>query len=177
MAKIKQPKQQSVQNRSLYSRINYLYQAATYLNGTSKVDEEATTNLGADEEHVARSQAKGEKPAEGVVKQAVSRQLLTDMRATSLKTLIRLSPAIKQTVCKYCDTLMVQGQTCTSVIENKSKGGRKPWADILVITCKTCGGMRRFPVHSPRQKRRPARPQDIQHSQTGAVMIAQPATG
>ncbi|RYP86163.1 hypothetical protein DL769_000775 [Monosporascus sp. CRB-8-3] len=64
---------------------------------------------------------------------------------------------MKHTICKYCDTLLVEGHTSTSFVENQSKGGKKPWADVLVVKCNTCGGLKRFPVQAPRQKRRPIR--------------------
>ncbi|KAK7394054.1 hypothetical protein QQX98_013162 [Neonectria punicea] len=79
------------------------------------------------------------------------------MRAVSLKAQIRQSPALKRTICKFCDTLLIEGQTCSSTVENDSKGGRKPWADLLTIRCKTCGNAKRYPVNAPRQKRRSLR--------------------
>lgn len=30
--------------------------------------------------------------------------------------------------------------------ENKSKGGKKPWAEIIVVECRGCKAMKRFPV-------------------------------
>lgn len=31
-------------------------------------------------------------------------------------------------------------------MENNSKGGRKEWCDVLVVECKGCGAVKRFPV-------------------------------
>lgn len=87
----------------------------------------------------------------------MSRHAISDMRAMSLKTLIRQSPDLKRTICKFCDTLRIEGKTCRSVVENSSKGGQKPWADVLSIECRTCGHVKRYPVNAPRQKRRPVR--------------------
>lgn len=87
----------------------------------------------------------------------MSHRLLADFRSVSLKSQIRVSPAMKRSICKFCDTLLVEGQTCTSTVENTSKGGRKPWADVLVIKCHTCHHVKRFPVNAPRQQRRPLR--------------------
>jgi len=39
----------------------------------------------------------------------------------------------------------VPGTTCTHRVENKSKGGKKKWADVLVVECQ-CGMVKRFPV-------------------------------
>lgn len=175
MAKAKQPKQQSVQNRPLYSRISYLYQAATYLGSTTDGRIKVAADLAAaDHENGNTTVESSETAPERNVRQSMSRHLLTDMRATSLKTLIRLSPSMKRTICKYCDTLLIESQTCTSVVENKSKGGKKPWADLMVITCNTCGGAKRFPVHGSRQKGRPARFQVKQDIPFDTATTAQP---
>ncbi|ORY67367.1 RNAse P Rpr2/Rpp21/SNM1 subunit domain-containing protein [Pseudomassariella vexata] len=154
----------SVQNRPIYSRLSYLYQAAAHLGSASndqKID--ATTKQAL--EDGAHSTASQTQKSESHVKQAMARNLLKELRAISHKTQIRISPAIKHTICKSCDTLLVEGDTCTSTVENKSKGGKKPWADVLVVKCKTCGGVKRFPVQAPRQKRRPHREAKAQEEQ------------
>jgi ribonuclease P protein subunit RPR2 len=140
MAKAKKPAR-TVENRPIYSRISYLYQAAAYLAAAGEDQQKPNSPL----------------DAKNCPQQAMSRRLVTDMRSTSLKTQIRLAPALKHTICKFCDTLLVGGDTCTSVVENQSKGAKKPWADVLVLTCQTCGGLKRFPLNAARQKRRPLR--------------------
>ncbi len=155
-----------VHNRALYSRASFLYQAAALCAETQQPQQDAPS--------VTEPQA----PAQGRVSpsggvhgngsegrgrgrqaplQGMSRHLLTDLRSVSLKTMIRLTPGIKRTICKYCDTLLMEGKTCTSTVENQSKGAKKPWADVLVITCNTCGGAKRFPVAAPRPPRKTAR--------------------
>ncbi|KAI5867578.1 RNAse P Rpr2/Rpp21/SNM1 subunit domain-containing protein [Durotheca rogersii] len=148
MAKSKS--QGSVPNRPIYSRISYLYQAAACM--ATRSGQEASRD-------VARGPEGSGDPAAAASRggRAFSRQLLADMRATSLKSQIRLSPDLKRTVCKFCDSFLVEGKTSSSVVENNSRGGKKPWADVFVIKCHTCGGVKRFPLHAPRQKRRPLR--------------------
>ena len=87
----------------------------------------------------------------------LSRQLLAHLRAVSLRSQIKLTPAMKHTMCKRCNLLLIPGSTSTSYIENKSSGGRKPWADVLITTCTACGTSKRFPVGSKRQVRRESR--------------------
>lgn len=137
----------SVPNRPIYSRISYLYQAAAYLANQSELKEPNSDTHGPQPTRKEKSDAK----------RAISRRFITDLRSASLKSQIRLSPAMKQTICKFCDSLLVEGETSSAAIENQSKGGKKPWADVLVITCHTCGGMKRFPVQASRQKRRSIR--------------------
>ncbi|KAI1819691.1 Rpr2-domain-containing protein [Xylaria intraflava] len=146
----------SVPNKHLYSRLSYLHQAAAFLGSQvaiTKASESKPDGLGGDFKN------KAERLAANQLRLKFAGHLLTELRATSLKSQIRLSPAIKHTTCKFCDTLLIEGETSTSLVENKSKGAKKPWADILVVKCNTCGGVKRFPVQAPRQKRRPQREQ------------------
>ncbi|RGP61418.1 rnase p rpr2 rpp21 subunit domain-containing [Fusarium longipes] len=153
MAKAKENK--SVQNRIIYSRASYLYQAASYLAkhhsliGQDGVSKSSTIAQG----HSASATTKTEQK----VLQNLSRQAVADLRAVTQKAQIRQSPAIKQTICKFCDTLQIEGDTCTSTVENASRGGRKPWADVLTIRCTICGNVKRYPVSAQRQKRKALR--------------------
>ncbi|ROW10289.1 hypothetical protein VMCG_01903 [Cytospora schulzeri] len=167
MAKKKAP---AIQQRAMYSRMSFLYQAATCMaiidagNSESAKSTQTTPPAAADSDAHMEDGHKddykvginhdGNPPP---TTQALSRKLLTDLRSVTLKTQIRMNSDIKRTICKYCDTLLVEGQTCTSTVENQSKGGRKPWADLLTIKCHTCSQTRRYPVNAPRQKRRPLR--------------------
>ncbi|KUI74475.1 Ribonuclease P protein subunit rpr2 [Cytospora mali] len=169
MAKKKAP---GVQNKPMYSRISFLYQAAAYLAaeaGKPGLGSTQTTPLAAtcSDVHMEYDGHKDDTNHDGnaaqtQATQALSRSLLNDLRSVTLKNQIRITPDIKRTICKYCDTLLVEGQTCTSTVENKSKGGRKPWADVLTIKCHACGRQKRFPVNASRQKRRPLRVADQQ---------------
>ncbi|KAF5023501.1 hypothetical protein F66182_4452 [Fusarium sp. NRRL 66182] len=149
MAKAKE--QKSVQNRIIYSRASYLYQAALYLAKQQLYDGQTSLpSSSAEQEHGASAVTVDEQKA----LQNMSRQVVSTLRAVTLKSQIRQSPAMKQTICKFCDTLQIEGTTCTTTLENASKDGRKPWADILTIQCKTCGNVKRYPVSAPRRKRR-----------------------
>lgn len=86
-----------------------------------------------------------------------SRKLVSELRSVSLKTQIRLSPQIKHSICKSCSTILIDGLTCSNLIENKSKGSKKPWADILIKRCHVCDSVKRFPISTQKQERREAR--------------------
>ena len=187
MVQDKAKAQKGLAQKHVHSRISYLYQAATYLTNVadqshartsftkdgvikeSKPSAELQCAVAAPKaasdnalpilpiEHEKRM-PKIDPKAESVVKDsALSRQLVVHLRAISLKSQIRLSPAMKHTICKRCDSLLVPGSTSTSYLENNSRRGRKPWADILVTTCTACGAAKRFPVGAKRQGRRESR--------------------
>ncbi|KAI0097976.1 RNAse P Rpr2/Rpp21/SNM1 subunit domain-containing protein [Nemania sp. FL0031] len=169
MAKTKTPG--SVPNRHLYSRLSYLHQAAAFLgsqvgnthNPKSKPSPSNRLENGTPPVDTPKYSAPDQ------LRLNLARHLLTDLRATSLKSQLRLSPAIKHTICKFCDTLLIEGETSTSIVENKSKGCKKPWADVLVVKCNTCNGVRRFPVQAPRQKRRSQREQLLANASKDSI--------
>ena len=144
-------------NSALHSRVAYLYQAATYLATQNQ------SNNSRPRREVSDSQAMSidtretiEQSKLATAHQSSARSLVSDLRGVSGKVLIRMSPGIKRTICKNCDTILIEGSTCLVEVENKSKGGRKEWADVLVRKCNTCGCTRRYPL-GERQKRRPHR--------------------
>jgi len=147
----------STPNKSLHSRVSYLYQAATYL---ATQQQHSKENSSTDTRNEASSMTEIE-PISGISLQPAARHLVSDLRDVSLKVQIRMSPDMKHSICKICSTVLIEGSSCTSEVENKSKGGKKPWADVLVRRCNACGSAKRFPTAAARQKRRPYRtPQD-----------------
>ena len=75
-----------------------------------------------------------------------ARHLLSQLRSVSLKSQIRLTPDVKHSICKRCHSMLISGLTSSQFIQNASRSGQKPWANILVVTCDFCGAMKRFPV-------------------------------
>ena len=155
--------------KHLHSRISYLYQAAIYLSGTTGKAQTCESNSDKEKQLVnnhgeaaGMSEAASEQSLPIAPLQAQSgalpRHLLTHLRAVSLKGQIRLSPNMKHSICKRCDLLLVPGNSATTHMENKSRGGKKSWADVLVITCNACGTAKRYPVGAKRQFRKEKRP-------------------
>ena len=150
-----------VQNKAIYSRVSFLQQAAVLLSATP-TQSQSEGHLDAAGTGTGVS---GHNP-KSLSLQGLGRRLVTDLRSVSLKTRIRLSPAVKQTICKFCDSVLIEGKTCTSTIENRSKGGRKPWADMLVRRCHACKKEKRHPVSAPRPKRKTERGEAVDKEET-----------
>lgn len=83
----------------------------------------------------------------------LARVYVSHLRGVSLKSQLRLPVEVKHSFCKRCDTLLVPNVNCTHEIRNDSHGRRKPWADVLVIRCTTCGTEKRFPQTEKRSKK------------------------
>lgn len=177
----------SVPQRHINSRISYLYQAATYLIensiGQQRIQDVCTdskkgsaglnngprqgkwvaeysseypkANMTSGEGEVGMAERVFSLPLSDTV--GLPRHLLSHVRAVSKKSQIRLSPTIKRSICKRCDVLLVPGSTSVARTENRSHGGRKPWADVLVTICNVCGTTKRCPVGAKRLPRRSQR--------------------
>jgi len=150
MAKSKAAK--GVAQKHIHSRISYLHQIATYLHAVKAPE---LTGEQGDMPSIAGPGLADltDGKASAIRDQAQARYLLNQVRGISLKATLRLSPALKHTICKRCDTLFIAGQTCTQEIQNDSKEGRKPWADVLVLKCKTCNTVKRFAIGIDRKHR------------------------
>ncbi|KAK5942078.1 hypothetical protein PMZ80_006031 [Knufia obscura] len=136
MAKEKKAKG-SMPNKNVHLRLSFLHQAASYLAHNAGGPAELRGN----EETDANSRSvKRPRPHT-----AQTRHLLSHMKGVSRKSVIRLQKDVKRTVCKGCDQLL-DDQSSTRTVENKSKGGAKPWASVLVVKCNTCGTAKRFPT-------------------------------
>jgi ribonuclease P protein subunit RPR2 len=144
MAKSKTPKSGSgIPQKHLHSRISYLKQAAIYLAFAQQIKSERPkipANHPARRSHSAPSQEGSQSMY------AQSRNLLSQLRAVSLKSQIRLASDLKHSFCRRCATPLLPGVSTRTSITNRSHRGEKPWADVLVITCGFCGATRRFPI-------------------------------
>ena len=167
--------------KHLHSRISFLYQAAGYLTSVQQVSQNsALQSIGIDlavfkpiiqaspedsspkstsiYSECSSSQDPNTKPPTDAENSHTSARglglacrLTSHLQAVSLKGQIRLSPAVKHSICKKCHAFLIPGSTMSSLIENKSRGGKKPWADVLVQRCNSCGATKRFPVGMKRQ--------------------------
>ncbi|KAK7536455.1 RNAse P Rpr2/Rpp21/SNM1 subunit domain-containing protein [Phyllosticta citribraziliensis] len=156
-----------VPNKHLHSRISYLYQAACHLSSQdsstagsgraseldSSTDNQVITTADEENQDIIWSSDSAAFPP------GLSHHLISHLQSVSRKTQIRLSQDVKRSICKRCSTVLIPGKTSTSRIENLSRGGRKPWADVLVIKCEVCETQKRFPVGAKRQPKKKDRPQ------------------
>jgi ribonuclease P protein subunit RPR2 len=142
-------KVKGVPNKHLHARTTFLYQAATYLTLHSGLRPAASSQV---EDFTLDGPS------------SLALELGSQMHTVSRKGQVRLSAELKRSICKCCNTILIPGRTATQTIENDSKGGKKPWADILVIACTSCGSIKRFPVGARRQKRKTERSNKAENS-------------
>lgn len=140
MAKDKPSKPKGIPNKHLHARTTFLYQAATYLTLQTTKNTETETK-----DSVSPESSLPQQPS------PLALQLGADLHTVSRKAQLRLSVDLKRSMCKSCNAVLVPGRTATQEIENQSKGGKKPWADVLVVSCGRCGSKKRMPVGAKRQ--------------------------
>ncbi|KAI0996855.1 hypothetical protein K3495_g11328 [Podosphaera aphanis] len=159
MAKGKLSKRDTtVPNKALHSRISFLYQAAVHF---ASLNQSEPNTVMRKDQNIVESPRHERKSNMPTAIYPLSRRWVSDLRHISLKAQIRMAPALKHTMCKSCNTILIDGSTCTIKLENKSKNGSKPWADVLIKECTVCATVARFPVSAPRQKRRPLRSSEL----------------
>lgn len=129
------------------ARMTYLHKAAIYLQSHPKAETNTATQNTANK---TLDDNQSESKARSSLQATIPRQYITQMRSIAQKTQQRLSQETKRGFCKRCDLLLIPGETCTEEIQNESKGRRKPWADVLLVCCKACETVKRFPQNQKR---------------------------
>ncbi|KAI5962463.1 uncharacterized protein KGF55_003539 [Candida pseudojiufengensis] len=75
----------------------------------------------------------------------LSRGYNRNLDLISKKTVSKISPSLKRTVCKRCHTLLIPGLTMSMRIENLSRK-QNPQNDVFVTKCLQCSKLKRYPI-------------------------------
>ncbi|KAI8994007.1 RNAse P Rpr2/Rpp21/SNM1 subunit domain-containing protein [Trametes punicea] len=149
-----------VANRDIIQRINFLYQASTYLNSISQALPPGAEDVVTLPQTVKRKDTlKKRKPQIRHPKNTaeLSRSYIGTMRIIGQKTMVRMDPTLKRTLCKGCDTVLLPGLTATVRVRPLPSHG-----EAVYHTCLTCRTTRRIPAppvlvsESPLPDSRPA---------------------
>ncbi|KAL3429825.1 RNAse P Rpr2/Rpp21/SNM1 subunit domain-containing protein [Aspergillus tetrazonus] len=143
-------------NGYVRARINYLYNAAAYLQSKAAgaLEDVATQNEVMSDANTASPKAK--RPRSDCRDECalqVARLCISQMRGVSQKSQLRLPIEQKRSFCKRCDTLLIPGTSCIEETRNPSRGARKPWAEVRIVRCNICGTEKRFPQTDKRSRK------------------------
>jgi len=146
-------------NKQLQARLSYLDRASRYL-AREQYAQTAQVDTGMDDRNdvVDTEQHRG-----------LSQLLTSHLRAVSLKGQIRLPKELKHSFCKVCEARLIDTVNCDIMMENLSKGGKKPWVDVKVIRCRLCGTSKRFPIGAKRQTKQSARSRSIKEEEASRM--------
>ncbi|EQL31857.1 hypothetical protein BDFG_05904 [Blastomyces dermatitidis ATCC 26199] len=205
MAKAKTQRGGGAGQNHIRVRVAFLYRASTYLqsasvsnlsakcitnrtiqgsNHGSPTQEQAQGSETVPNDKTSTTDATGEskqphpQPTQHVPVSKLSRQLASQLRGVSLKSQLRLSRDIKRSICKCCDSLLIPNSTCVETVENASRGGseKKPWADVRVVRCNSCGYTKRYPQTEKRSLKLAERKRLKEVGDDGRTVTSQPTT-
>ncbi|XP_078074034.1 ribonuclease P protein subunit p21 [Mustelus asterias] len=98
-----------VKDKEAFQRLNFLYQAAHCVLAQNPENEE------------------------------LARFYCYTQRTISKRLVLRQDPSVKRTICKCCSSLLLPGQTATTVRQ------RKRGQQMTIVRCLSCGLTKRFP--------------------------------
>ena len=168
-------------NKHLRARMSYLFDAASYLRKMNQSVRNGPGNQASSDNVLANVSGNGgsthvrnERSDDGedgtsarlpatstssfTSKVSADQCLVSQIRSVSNKANVRIELKLKHQMCKRCNTVLAPGITSIESKENRSKGGKKPWATVKVTHCTVCGTSRRFPTGAKRQLRKILRP-------------------
>ncbi|KAI0029843.1 RNAse P Rpr2/Rpp21/SNM1 subunit domain-containing protein [Vararia minispora EC-137] len=145
------PNPSSVTNRDILQRLNFLYQASTFLQSVSEpplapaFQQKRNPSL-----RTSRSNNKSKATAEGRATARRTRTISTadlaksyvrSMRQIGQKATVRMDPSVKRTLCRGCDGVLVPGISSTIRVNPCGSHGQ-----VMTTTCRHCGHTRRIPA-------------------------------
>ncbi|KAI0358550.1 Rpr2-domain-containing protein [Trametes cingulata] len=135
----------SVANRDIVQRINFLYQASTYLSAISQALPSSAADGGFEVSAQGTNQKSKRKSTLRHPKNTaeLSRSYIGTMRIVGQKTMVRMDPSLKRTLCKGCDAVLLPGTSATVRVKPLPSHGQ-----AVVYTCLTCRTSRRIPAPS-----------------------------
>ncbi|KAK6343538.1 hypothetical protein TWF730_011128 [Orbilia blumenaviensis] len=138
--------------QAVLSRLSFLYQASSLLSlpqSASSSSSPSQSSPSLPSQSSPPSVSSSPTPSIGL-----SRYYTSHLLAVSKKSVQRISPPLKRSICKRCLSPLLPGITSTTRVENKSKKGRVRHADVVVITCGFCAATKRFPAFDKEDMKR-----------------------
>ncbi|OSX66023.1 hypothetical protein POSPLADRAFT_1133002 [Postia placenta MAD-698-R-SB12] len=132
-----------VANRDILQRLNFLYQASTYLNSIAPhpTDEPITNYMGEPLTCKERKTEMRRQQRHPATTSDLSRSYVKSMKIIGQKATVRMDPSVKRTICKKCNTVMVSGTTADVRIRTSPVHGH-----VVCYICKSCSTSRRIPA-------------------------------
>ncbi|KZT71820.1 Rpr2-domain-containing protein [Daedalea quercina L-15889] len=136
---------QSVTNRDILQRLNFLYQASAYLNTIAPHAATLPPKHGVPEpsrsQHLAEKHELRRKRRHPASTSDLSRNYVATMKAISQKATVKMDPTIKRTICQNCNTVLVPGVT-----EKVRVRGCRVHGNVVRHGCMACGFVRKIPA-------------------------------
>ncbi|CAH7688775.1 RNAse P Rpr2/Rpp21/SNM1 subunit domain-containing protein [Phakopsora pachyrhizi] len=132
-----QPNPNSVQNRDVFQRMNFMYQASHLLSSFKKGIEKDEGSVGNHRDSCGlkrREDCSQKTCLKGLKMVELSRSMSKSIRIVAKKSVLRLDPSIKRTICRSCDLILIPGRTSSTRLIRSG-----PDLFKLKVTCLGCG--------------------------------------
>ncbi|KAJ7647007.1 RNAse P Rpr2/Rpp21/SNM1 subunit domain-containing protein [Roridomyces roridus] len=123
------PNASNVVNKDIIQRLNFMYQASVYLGSVLPVPPPATTS------------PKRKKKARKMDVHDLSKSYVHSMKVVANKTMVKMDPAVKRTLCAGCNIVLVPGSTASVRVKSSKSHGH-----IMLYHCNSCNSTRRIPA-------------------------------
>ncbi|KAF8588652.1 Rpr2-domain-containing protein [Ramaria rubella] len=143
MGKNKQPKDEapspnSVANRETFQRLNFLYQASAYLRG---IDTFALAEPRESGDQGSQRDRKKRRKRRIATLGDIGSSYVQCMRTIGNKSVVRMDPNVKRTLCKGCDAVLLPGITASIRVKGSPNKGHS-----IVYACLACNLSRTIPA-------------------------------
>ncbi|KAJ6594205.1 RNAse P Rpr2/Rpp21/SNM1 subunit domain-containing protein [Mycena capillaripes] len=122
------PNANNIVNKDIMQRLNFMYQASVYLSGVLPVSPEKTPK-------------KRTKKSRKMTVHDLSKSYINSMKTVASKTMVKMDPAVKRTLCNGCNIVLVPGSTATVRVKSSGVHGH-----IMHYRCTSCNSTRRIPA-------------------------------
>ncbi|KAH7913492.1 Rpr2-domain-containing protein [Hygrophoropsis aurantiaca] len=139
------PNPNSVSNRDIIQRLNFLYQASVLLGNVLPEHSNSTDPSSSSSNPIlAQSTDKPrprKKPKRVVTTSELSRSYVHNMKIVGQKTNVKMDPTIKRVLCKGCNVALVPGVTAKVRVKSSKTLGH-----LVTYSCTACNTVRRLPA-------------------------------
>ncbi|KAG1735133.1 RNAse P Rpr2/Rpp21/SNM1 subunit domain-containing protein [Suillus paluster] len=160
------PNPNSVANRDIIQRLNFLYQASVLLNGMIASPSQVPSSPC--EANDAQNRPNNRK-RRVVSTSDLSRSYVDTMKVVGQKTNVKIDPTVKRVICKGCNVVLMPGASATVRVKNSTSHGH-----FIIYTCNSCRTSRRIPAPPVLDANEP---QGVQHSRSSSTATDQTAPG
>ncbi|KAJ7085848.1 RNAse P Rpr2/Rpp21/SNM1 subunit domain-containing protein [Mycena crocata] len=124
------PNSSNIVNKDVMQRLNFMYQASVYLSGVLPMSPPTSA-----------APQKRKKKSRKMTVHDLSKSYIDSMKVVANKTMVKMDPAVKRTLCNGCNTVLVPGSTAFVRVKSSKVHGH-----IMLYRCNSCNSTRRIPA-------------------------------
>ncbi|KAJ7072026.1 RNAse P Rpr2/Rpp21/SNM1 subunit domain-containing protein [Mycena amicta] len=118
----------NVPNKDILQRLNFMYQASVYLGTVFPVPTPPPAT-------------KRTKRNRKMNVHDLSKAYISSMKSVANKTMVKIDPAVKRTLCNGCNLVLIPGPTVSIRVKSSREHGQ-----VMVYLCAACNSTRRIPA-------------------------------